>query len=203
MVTFYRRGLFCCWAALLLSAAAYGQGLGNSEVSLGYSYVRANAPPGQCGCFSMNGLSGEFAVPLGRGFSAVADVGGYHQSSVVSSGLSLCVVNYLFGPRISYRRSKHWTPFAQFLVGGAHGSGTLYGTSTTATSSNPSAGFTSGSANSFAFSAGGGLDSKATRHVSVRLFQVEYLNTRLPNAVNDTQNNLRLTFGVVFHFGKK
>jgi opacity protein-like surface antigen len=148
----------------------------------------------------MNGLSGEFATGLGHGFSVVADVGGYHQGNVVGSGLNLWVVNYLFGPRLSYRRSKRWTPFAQFLVGGAHGSGTLYGTSTTSGSSTS---FSSGSANGFSLSAGGGLDWKATRHVSVRLFQVEYLNTRLPNAVNDTQNNLRLTFGVVFHFGKK
>jgi peptidoglycan-associated lipoprotein len=180
-------------AALLLSAAAYGQGLGGAEVSLGYDYLRANAPPGQCGCFSMNGFSGEFATGVGHGFSMVADVGGYHQGNVNSSGLSLWVVSYLFGPRLSYRRSKHWTPFAQFLAGGAHGSGTLYGTTAGA----------SGSANAFSLSAGGGLDWNATRHLSMRLFQVEYLNTRLPNASNNIQNNLRVTAGVVFRFSKK
>jgi opacity protein-like surface antigen len=180
-------------AALLLSAAAYGQGLGGAEVSLGYDYLRANAPPGQCGCFNMNGFSGEFATGVGHGFSVVADLGGYHQGNVNSSGQSLWVVNYLFGPRLSYRRSKHWTPFAQFLAGGAHGSGTLYGTTAGA----------SGSANAFSLSAGGGLDWNATRHLSMRLFQVEYLNTRLPNASNNIQNNLRVTAGVVFRFGKK
>lgn len=200
MITFYRRGLVY-WAVLLLSAAtAYGQGLGRSEVSLGYSLVRANTPPGQCGCFNMNGLSGEFATGLGRGFSVVADLGGYHQGNVAGSGLSLWVVDYLFGPRISYRRSKHWTPFAQFLVGGAHGSGTLYGGSATSLSGTS---YTSGSANGFSLSTGGGLDWNATRHVSVRLFQLEYLNTRLPNSSNNVQNNLRFTAGVVFHFGKK
>jgi hypothetical protein len=51
-------------------------------------------------------------------------------------------------------------------------------------------------------SAGGGLDWNASRHLSVRLFQAEYLMTRLPNAVNNNQNDLRLTFGVVLHFGK-
>jgi peptidoglycan-associated lipoprotein len=194
MITVYCRRLGYCLAALLLSAAAaQGQGLGGAEVSLGYNYMRANAPPGQCGCFNMNGLSGEFATGLGHGFSVVADVGGYHQGNVVSTGLSLWVVNYLFGPRLSYRRSKHWTPFAQFLVGGAHGSGTALGSTLGV----------SGSSNGFAMSAGGGLDWKATRHVSVRLFQAEYLNTRLPNAVNNIQNNFRLTVGVVFHFGKK
>jgi len=193
MITEYRRRLGYGLAALLLSAAtAYGQGLGSTEVALGYGYVRANAPPGECGCFGMNGFGGEFALGLGHGFSVVADAGANHQGNVNSSGQSLWLVNYLFGPRLSHR-SKRWTPFAQFLVGGGHSSGTLYGAATGV----------SGSANALSYSTGGGLDWNATRHVSVRLFQVEYLNTRLPNSGNSIQNNLRMTAGVVFHFGKK
>lgn len=201
MITVDRRRPGYWLAALLLSAAAaYGQGLGSSEVSLGYTYLRANAPPGQCGCFNINGLSGEFATGLGHGFSLVADLGGDHQSNVNGSGQSLWLVNYLFGPRLSYRRSRRWTPFAQILVGGAHGSGTLYGAIVTSSSGTSS---TSGSANGFALSTGGGLDWNATKHFSVRLFQLEYLNTRLPNSVNGIQNNLRFTAGAVFLFGKK
>ena len=129
-----------------------------------------------------------------------ANTCGYHQGNVVSSGLNLWLENYLFGPRISCRRSKRWTPFAQFLAGGAHASGTLFGAPT---GTGGVTSFSLGSANAFALSAGGGLDWNASRHVSVRLFQAEYLNTRLPNSGNDVQNNLRLTFGVVFHSGKK
>ena len=192
MITVIRRSMGPLLAALLLcTAAGRGQAASPVEVSLGYSYLRANAPPGQCGCFNMNGGSGAFAALLGHGISAVAHVGGYFQNNVVSSGRSLTMETFLFGPRYSYRHSKKWTPFAQFLAGGAHGSGTLYGTATT-----------SGSANGFSMSAGGGLDWRASRHVSVRLFQAEYLMTRLPNAVNNNQNDLRLTFGVVLHFGK-
>jgi len=199
MITVYCRRLGYCLAALLLGAAAgYGQGLGSGEASLGYTFLRANAPPGQCGCFNMNGLSGEFAAGLGHGFSVVADLGGDHQGNVTGSGQSLWVVNYLFGPRLSYRRSKRWTPFAQFLVGGARGSGTLFGTAATSSSA-----ATSGSANGFALSTGGGLDFNATQHFAIRLFQLEYFNTRLPNSVNGVQNNLRWTAGVVFRFGKK
>ena len=63
MTTVIRRRLGYCLAALLLSATAgYAQGLGSAEVALGYSYVRANAPPGTCGCFGMNGGSGAFAL---------------------------------------------------------------------------------------------------------------------------------------------
>ena len=60
----------------------------------------------------------------------------------------------------------------------------------------------SGSANGVAFTAGGGVDLKAGRNVSIRLIQAEYLMTRLPNGVNNYQNDLRPTFGVIFHFGK-
>jgi len=192
MMTVIRRRLGPLLAALLLcTAAGHGQGASPVEVSLGYSYVHANAPPGQCGCFNMNGGSGAFAVSLGHGLSAVADVGGYFQNNVVGAGRSLTIETSLFGPRYSYRRSKKWTPFAQVLAGGAHGSGTLYGSATT-----------SGSVNGFSMSAGGGLDWRAGRNVSLRLFQAEYLMTRLPNYANNNQNDLRLTFGVVLHFGK-
>lgn len=192
MITVIRRSLGPLLAALLLcTAAARGQGASPLEVSLGYSYMRANAPPGQCGCFNMNGGSGSLAASLGHGVSAVADVGGYFQNNVVGSGRSLTLETFLFGPRYSIRHAKKWTPFAQFLAGGAHGSGTLYGTATS-----------SGSASGFSLSGGGGLDWNVNRNVSVRLFQAEYLMTRLPNAVNGYQNDLRLTFGVVFHFGK-
>jgi peptidoglycan-associated lipoprotein len=192
MITLMRRRLGPVLAALLLcSAAARGQGPSPVEVSLGYSYLHANAPPGQCGCFNMNGGSGAFAANLGRGFSVVADVGGYFQNNVVSSGRSFTMETFIFGPRYSFRHSKKLTPFVQYLAGGAHGSGTLYGTATT-----------SGSVNGFSMSAGGGLDWNVSRMMSVRLFQAEYLMTRLPNATNNNQNDLRLTFGVVFHIGK-
>lgn len=52
-------------------------------------------------------------------------------------------------------------------------------------------------------SAGGGLDWNVKDHFSIRLFQAEYLMTRLPNAINNNQNNLRISVGVVFHIGEK
>jgi hypothetical protein len=140
----------------------------------------------------MNGGSGGFAAFLGHGISAVADVGGYFQNNVVNSGRSLQVETFLFGPRYSSPHWKKWTPFGQALFGGALGSGTLYGPNAT----------TSGNASGFSMSAGGGLDWNVSQRVSVRLIQADYLMTRLPNAVNNNQNNIRITVGVVFHFGQ-
>ena len=179
--------------ALLLSVAgAYGQGASPVEIALGYSYVHSNAPVAGCGCFNMNGGIGGFAASLGHGFSAVAEAGGYFQNNVDNSGRSLQVETLLFGPRYSSAHWKRWTPFAQALFGGALGSGTLYGPNAT----------TSGSASGFALSAGGGLDFNVSQHMSVRIFQADYLMTRLPNFINNYQNNFRISAGVVFHIGR-
>jgi len=57
----------------------------------------------------------------------------------------------------------------------------------------------------FAMTAGGGLDIRASRHFAIRLIQAEYLMTRFPAVVatedNVTQNNLRLSTGIVIRFG--
>src|SRR5208283_1643041 len=83
-------------ALMLCAAAASGQSASPMEISAGYSYLRANAPPGQCGCFNMNGGSGAFAANLGHGFSGVGDFGAYFQNSVVGSSRSLTLETFLF-----------------------------------------------------------------------------------------------------------
>jgi hypothetical protein len=54
--------------------------------------------------------------------------------------------------------------------------------------------------------AGGGLDIKISKHVSVRPIQLEYFMTRLWNPITDiknTQNNLRYSAGVNFTYGEE
>jgi peptidoglycan-associated lipoprotein len=193
MVTDFRLKLGVGLALLLLSTApAHGQTVPAFEVGLGYSYVHSNAPPGGCGCFNMNGGAGEFGVLVGHNLSAVAEAGVYVQNDVNNSGRSLRFETILFGPRYTFNHWRKWSPFAQGLFGGSLGSGTLYGPNAT----------TSGSASGFSLSAGGGLDWKVSRRVSVRLIQAEYMLTRFPNSTDNDQNNLRISAGVVFHFGE-
>ena len=45
--------------------------------------------------------------------------------------------------------------------------------------------------------AGGGVDWNATTHIGIRLIQAEYLMTRF---ASETQNNARISAGVVFRF---
>jgi outer membrane protein OmpA-like peptidoglycan-associated protein len=110
------------------------------------------------------------------------------------SNVSSNLVSYLFGPRLSFRNSSRVTPFAQLLLGGAHGSG--------------NSGFlASGSSlNGFALATGGGLDWGLTRRVALRLPQEEYVMTRLDPKIAGVpthQNNIRASAGLLFRFGYK
>jgi hypothetical protein len=49
--------------------------------------------------------------------------------------------------------------------------------------------------------AGGGIDVKVSEHFSVRPVQAEYSLTRIPDGLNNRQNNFRFGAGIVFRFG--
>jgi hypothetical protein len=49
--------------------------------------------------------------------------------------------------------------------------------------------------------AGGGIDFKVSKHVSVRPVQADYFLTKIPDGLNNRQNNFRFSAGVVFRFG--
>ncbi len=165
------------------------------ELSFNYDYVRANAGPGQCGCFNMNGGSAEAAVHAYRGLSVVADLTGERASSIgTAAGEGLSLVTFTAGPRYTFRFSgdklSRYSVFAQGLVGRAHGFDSIF----------PAAnGSLAGAANSLAILAGGGVDVTVNRHLAIRAIQADYLRTQLPNNANNEQNLLRLGAGIVLH----
>src|SRR5262249_2165071 len=116
------------------------------------------------------------------------DFGAYHNGNVQNSGQDFTLSTYLFGPRISYRHWNRVTPFAEVLFGAERVS------TSTATANR--------SDNNFAMTAGGGLDVKLAKHVSVRPVKVDYLLTRFAAKGADptSQKNLRISTGIVFHF---
>lgn len=165
----------------------------NWEVATGYNYVHTNAPPSGCGCFSMNGGTASVVRQFNPTFGLTGEFNGVTNSQVDATGHSLTLLTYLVGPRFRMPSRSRFSPFAQILVGGAHASGGLYAAS----------GSSSGTANAFAASMGGGIDIALNPRISFRLVQVEYLLTLLPNAVNSRQNNLNLTTGIAIHFGTR
>ena len=60
--------------------------LPRAEVSLAYSPTEANAGPGQCGCFFMNGASVEGNFRAYRGYTTVVDVTSTHTGKSVTPG---------------------------------------------------------------------------------------------------------------------
>jgi outer membrane immunogenic protein len=159
------------------------------ELALDYTYARANAPPGGCGCFNLNGGSAEFAWPTRmRGLAIAGDVTVAHAGGIGSSGSSLTLSAFTAGARYSTpMKQSRWQPFGEVLVGYAHAGGSLVQNQTA-------------SSNGFAANVGGGLDAYVNRRMALRLVEADYLVTTFANGVNDHQNMLRLSAGVVLRF---
>lgn len=144
-----------------------------AELFGGYEYLHVN--PGGTGC---HGGGGNVAYNFNNWIGGVADFAVCKETGARSG---LHDVNYLFGPRVSYRSYGSFTPFAQVLFGDQHEAG-------------------GGAAiDTFAMTLGGGADYKFTEHVSVRLIQVEYLYTHFGGV---RQNNARIEAGIVYRWGR-
>jgi opacity protein-like surface antigen len=162
---------------LVVAAPVRSQEYPKAEAFGGYQYLRLN--PGGTSC---QGFGGSATGNLNNWFGVVGDFG-YCRVTGLPSGTSAHAVNFLFGPRATYRSSSPLSPFAQVLFGGQHFGGSGGGT-----------------ANSFAMSLGGGADYKLTEHVALRLIQVEYLYTHFGGV---RQNNARIESGIVYRWGGK
>jgi len=201
-------------ASMSGAATPYSRGLNSFtprvELFVGYSYLRA-VPTLADGnrLVWLNGGSTSVALNLNRYIGIVGDFGGFNDTRLRLGGASGTpstepdsggtAYSYLFGPRLSFRHHDRITPFAQVLFGGIHASDVPL------SSGCSGAGCTLLPAeNSFALTAGGGLDIRVRRHLAIRLIQAEYLMTRFDNlntGSTASQNDMRLSSGIVFRFG--
>lgn len=157
------------------------------ELYGGYNYVRfsvtANVggfPPSAT--FNANGGSGQLEYNANRWLGVVGDLGGYYVVTPPTAG----AFSYLFGPRLNLRKTRV-TPFTQVLFGGLLATGGIGRV---------------GAQNAFAMTAGGGLDVKVSRFLSIRPAQVEYFMTRFSDGLNDRQNNFRFGAGIVLRIAR-
>ncbi|MFZ0818720.1 MAG: outer membrane beta-barrel protein [Candidatus Acidiferrales bacterium] len=161
------------------------------EVSLDYAYVRARTVVVAGCCFNMNGGEISLAYNANNWFSLVGDFGLYYAGNVQNSGLTLTVFPYTFGPRVSIRKNKTFTPYVEGLFGGGYAGGTIYTRAFAPT----------GGKSAFALSAGGGLDAKLSKHFALQLVQCDYFFTNFPDGASNHEHNFRLTTGIIFRFG--
>jgi outer membrane immunogenic protein len=173
-----------------------------AELALDYSYLPSNAPPGGCGCINLNGGSATFAWHLQPerlakygSFALVGDVTVAEAGAISGTGDDLTLSTFTAGGRyLPWLGDTRFQPFGQVLIGIAHSSGSLV------EGSNPGA---ANAGAAFAANFGGGVDLRVAHRISIRLVEADYLLTTFDNGSNNHQNNLRISAGVVLHFGGK
>ena len=169
-------------AVILLShCLSAAQEITRFDVFGGYSYFRFDSKTiGFANQTNTNGWYAGGAFNIGDSFSVVAEGSGNY-------GSKLSLYHYMVGPQYSWRFEKSRL-FAHALFGKAQDNVSI---------AQPTrSGFESVGRS---FAAGGGYDRDITNRFSWRVVQVDYLNTHVFGV---SQNNIRVTTGVVVHLGR-
>ncbi len=153
------------------------------EVFGGYSHLRFESTTlGFADQSNLNGWNGEISLPdLYEGFGIAADISGHYTREMEE-------YNFLIGPQYSFKW-KGARLYGHVLFGKARDRLRQLG-STQFEPSNLSR----------AIALGGGLDFPLGERLSVRVIQADYLTT---SAFGINQNNVRLSTGLIFRFGKR
>jgi outer membrane immunogenic protein len=191
-------------ASLALATSASAQQSGGEgsrippiDVAATFTAEHAKISPGDCGCFWLQGGSGEANVYLFRGLSAAVELTGSHVGNI-TPGVDISQISVMGGPRYTFGTSR-WTDrifgtrhrtsfFGEALFGGVHAFDGVYpastGLKTTATA--------------FSMQVGGGFNVRLARSFGLRLIEVDYVRTSLPNGTTDSQHDLRLAAGISY-----
>jgi peptidoglycan-associated lipoprotein len=182
-----RKFAFLLGLVFLFSISAAAQDY-NSKIDIfaGYSFVHTG-PGAQLSTFNANGGVASVGLNLTNWLSGVVEVGGVHATNIGGADVDATAETVMAGPKISLFHGSRLSPFAQALFGFVH--------------TNPGYSQQTINHNTFAAAPGVGLDWNATRHVGIRLAQVDYLFTRMPATAGQVNwNNFRYSAGVVFRF---
>jgi len=183
---------------LLASIPTLAQNYPGAEVSGGFSYLRIEGGGNLYGwdasiAGNLNhwfGLVGEFSGHYGTGFDSSFIIIVPTPPAIVTD-VDSSVYTFLFGPRFSYRKDRRLTPYGHVLPGFARSSVSVTVISRGATF------HSSATSTDFAMAVGGGVDLRLTRSLAFRMIQADYLLTRIGDT---TQNNARITTGLVYRF---
>jgi hypothetical protein len=169
------------------------------DLALTYAPERGKIANASCDCFWLQGGGADAAWTLYRGLGVAASITGQHASGLTGGG-SLGKVDYVFGPRYTLHTSGRSEPrhfssriFGEALFGSVHAFDGVF----------PATGGTQDTANSFAYELGGGFDVSFAHGLGLRMAEVSFYHSDLPNNASHTQDNLRLGFGVTYRLGKR
>lgn len=180
------RKFFCLLGLVFLCSVAASAQDSRLDLFAGYSFVHTE-PGAQLSTFNANGGVVSAALNFNGWLSGVVEVGGVHASHIGGVDVDATAETVMAGPKISLFHGSKLSPFAQALVGFIH--------------TNPGYSQQTINHNTLAVAPGLGLDWNATRHLGIRLAQVDYLFTRMPTSTNQVNwNNFRYSAGIVVRF---
>lgn len=172
--------VLCLIVFASLSAAAQEE-TPKVEVFGGYSYAGSDT----------HGWNAAIEGNVNKWFGLVGDFSGqYTNTREVDFREKICTHSFLFGPQVSVRKNKRVTPFVRALFGVAY-------IDSNATEAGQTFLFND---KSFSLALGGGLDVRVNKSIAIRAFQADYVRTKF---FGQTQNKGRLSFGIVFRFGRR
>jgi len=194
--------VFLAMALTAFSSAARAQGSAFPiDVAVTYTAERSKVANIDCGCFWFQGGSANASATFFHGLGAAVNLSGGYASNIVP-GIDIGRITFMAGPRYTLNTHR-WTGrmlgekhssylFGEALFGYAHGFDSVF----------PTAAGSQTTANAFATQIGGGANVTLLHGLGLRLFEVDYVHTQLPNGASNSQNDLRLAFGVSYQFRK-
>src|SRR5947208_171107 len=150
----------------------------DGDVFVGYSLFRVNSAQQQIPSFFANGGIGTIAWNINNHLGIEAEFAGHHHGSTFDT----TTFSYLFGPRVSYGRTKRFDPYMHVLLGGMHVTTSIDASSGLIPAPHPvplpSSGRYKASQDNFAFAAGGGIEIKVNHYILFRPIQIDYVHTQ-------------------------
>jgi hypothetical protein len=149
--------------------------------------------------FRLRGATVDFGYTVHRGLGVAVAGTGLSVSNLRQS-IDIHQASFMAGPRFTYNYghitptawNRHTGTFVEGLVGYTFATSGLFPISGN-NLTNHASGLT--------YQLGGGINLGFYHRFDLRILQVDYVQTHLPNGGTNQQNNIRLSAGVNFHFG--
>jgi hypothetical protein len=176
----------------LFLVAGAPSSLAQIELFGGYSYLRLGDVPATEQ--SANGWEASLSTHLLGSLGLEADYSDHYGVSPTNTQ-PIPKFTQLYGPRYQLFSFPRIEPFVHALFGTVNGTELGLSPTTPCIAGAPCPRI---SENVFGMAFGGGLNVKATHHIWIRLFQVDYLRAQF----DSPQNDVRVSAGLILRFGR-
>jgi peptidoglycan-associated lipoprotein len=194
--------LIAIFGLAILPAAGQNFGAGSSaldKIEFGLTYtvksVKLSTTPGPYIALPGGSIDAvyNFSNKNVTRLGIAVDVNGESKDGLMP-GVNLSQITVVAGPRCTLWQTKpgglKTKLYGEVLGGYVHAFNSIFPTSSSVTSS----------ANSFALQAGGGFNLGLSNKIGLRMFETDYILTKLPNNSNSYQHDIRVSAGLAFHF---